>query len=128
MRVKYFAYKDGYELVAKAVVWLNKRERKRLAELLEDAGEITLCFWTTLTLSQIENPLVIEQVADVPFEPDEDWDERRELSDLLSMIEDEVADLCCWLEHGEPKLSWATKQKKGVNAGERIRCELAMGM
>jgi len=98
MRVKYFAFRDGYELVAKAVVTLNKRERKRLAELLKQEGEITLCFWTTLT--QVENPLVIEQVDEVPFEPDAEWDEWRELGSLLGMVEDEVADLRSWLERG----------------------------
>ena len=96
MRVKYEAYRDGYELVAKAVVTLNKRERKRLAELLKQEGEITLCFWTTLT--EVENPLVIEQIDEVPFEPDAEWDEWRELDSLLGMVEDEVADLKSWLE------------------------------
>jgi len=119
MRVKYEAYRDGEWLVAKAVVTLNKRERKRLAELLKHEGEITLCFWTTL--AQVENPLVIEQVDEVPFEPDAEWDEWRELDSLLGMVEDEVADLRSWLEHGEPKFRWATKQK-GVSDNERLHC------
>ena len=102
MRVKYEVFRDGNQLIATAVVWLNKRERKRLTELLQDEGEITLCFWTTLTLSQIENPLVIEQVAE--FEPGEDCDERRELSNLLDMVADEVADLCCLLKYGKTRM------------------------
>jgi hypothetical protein len=38
MRVKYEVYRDGDWLVAAAIVKFNKREEKRLAELLEDRG------------------------------------------------------------------------------------------
>jgi len=91
MRVRYDAYRDGYELVAKAIVRLNKHERKRLEHILQKEGEVMLCFCTTIF--RVENPLVIEQTKEVPFELDEDWNERRELSDLLGMVEDEVEDL-----------------------------------
>jgi len=88
MRVKYETFKDGDQLVAAAIIRLNRRERKRLAELIEREGEIMLCFLSTIT--QVENPLILQQWKEIdPNEGDEGW----ELSDLLGMIEDEVADL-----------------------------------
>jgi hypothetical protein len=59
MRVKYEVYRDGDLLVAAAIVKFNRKEEKRLAELLKTEGEITLCFLTTLT--EVENPLIISR-------------------------------------------------------------------
>ena len=125
MRVKYEVYRDGDWLVAAAIVKFNKREEKRLAELIEAEGEITLCFLTTL--AEVENPLIIRQELEFPLEaPDYDPDEERlMLSDLWSMVEEEVAELRDWLELGEPKLLQATKPKE-VNDYERLHCELAL--
>jgi len=125
MRVKYEVYRDGDWLVAAAIVKFNRKEEKRLAELLKTEGEITLCFCTTLT--EVENPLIIRQEQEFPLEaPDYDPDEEHfTLSGLLAMVEEEVADLRDWLEFGEPKLLQATKQK-GVNDYERLHCEPAL--
>jgi hypothetical protein len=100
----------------------TSKEERRLAELIEAEGEITLCFWTTLT--EVENPLIIKQELDAT-ELDSADEERLMHSDLLGMVEEEVADLRDWLEFGEPKLLQATKQK-GVNDYERLHCELAL--
>jgi hypothetical protein len=125
MRVKYEVYRDGDWLVAAAIVKFNRKEERRLAELIEAEGEITLCFLTTLT--KVENPLIIRQEQEFPLEaPDYDRDEEHfMLSGLLAMVEEEVSDLRDWLEFGEPKLLQATKQK-GVNDCERLHCELAL--
>jgi hypothetical protein len=122
MRVKYEVYRDGDWLVAAAIVKLNRKEEKRLAELIETEGEITLCFLTTLT--EVENPLIIKQELDAT-ELDSADKERLMHSDLLGMVEEEIADLRDLLEFGEPKLLQATKQK-GVNDYERLHCELAL--
>jgi hypothetical protein len=121
MRVKYEVYRDGDLLVAAAIVKLNRKEEKRLAELIETEGEITLCFLTTLT--EVENPLIIRQEQEFPLEaPDYDRDEEHfMLSGLLAMVEEEVADLRDLLEFGEP-----TTKQKGVNDYERLHCELAL--
>jgi hypothetical protein len=121
MRVKYEVYRDGDWLVAAAIVKFNKREGKRLAELIEVEGAITLCFLTTLT--EVENPLIIRQEQEFPLEaPDYDRDEEHfTLSGLLAMVEEEVADLRDWLELGEP-----TTKQRGVNDYERLHCELAL--
>jgi len=125
MRVKFEVYRDGDLLVAAAIVKFNRKEEKRLAELIETEGEITLCFLTTLT--EVENPLIIRQEQEFPLEAS-DYDRDEEhfmLSGLLAMVEEEVADLRDLLEFGEPKLLQATKQK-GVNDDERLHCELAL--
>jgi hypothetical protein len=122
MRVKYEVYRDGDLLVAAAIVKFNRKEERRLAELIEAEGEITLCFWTTLT--EVENPLIIKQELDAT-ELDSADEERLMHSDLLGMVEEEVSDLRDWLEFGEPKLLQATKQK-GVNDYERLHCEPAL--
>jgi hypothetical protein len=121
MRVKFETYRDGDWLVAAAIVKFNKREEKRLAELIEAEGEITLCFLTTLT--EVENPLIIRQEQEFPLEaPDYDRDEEHfTLSGLLAMVEEEVADLRDLLELGEP-----TTKQKGVNDYERLHREPAL--
>jgi len=91
MRVKYETFRDGDYLIAAAIVRLNKREEKRLKELIDREGEIMLCFYSTLT--RVENPLIIQQFCTVDS-GEEGW----ELNDLLSMVEDEVADLRDLLE------------------------------
>ena len=94
MRVKYETIRDGDYLIAAAIVRLNKRERKRLEQFIRQEGEIQLCFLTTLT--HVENPLIIQQFCEVHPDEEEGW----ERSDLLSMVEDEVADLRDLLEGG----------------------------
>ena len=94
MRVKYETIRDGDQLIAAAIVRFNKREEKRLKELIEREGEITLCFLTTLT--RVENPLIIEQLCEVNPDEEEGW----ELGCLLGMVEDEVVDLQDLLEGG----------------------------
>jgi hypothetical protein len=118
MRVKYEVYRDGDWLVAAAIVKFNKREERRLAELLKTEGEIKLCFLTTLT--EVENPLIIKQELDAT-ELDSADEERLMHSDLLGMVEEEVAELRDLLELGEP-----TMKQKGVNDYERLHCELAL--
>ena len=118
MRVKYEVYRDGDWLVAAAIVKFNRREEKRLAELLKTEGEITLCFLTTL--DRVENPLIIKQELDAT-ELDSADEERLMHSDLLGMVEEEVADLRDLLEFGEP-----TTKQKGVNDYERLHREPAL--
>jgi hypothetical protein len=108
MRVKYEVYRDGDWLVAAAIVKFNKREEKRLAELLKTEGEITLCFCTTLT--EVENPLIIKQELDATeLEPEE---ERPMLSDLLGMVEEEVNDLRLLLSCGKTRQELLFEQVK----------------
>jgi hypothetical protein len=118
MRVKYEVYRDGDWLVAAAIVKFNRKEERRLAELIEAEGEITLCFLTTL--DRVENPLIIKQELDAT-ELDSADEERLMHSDLLGMVEEEVADLRDLLELGEP-----TTKQKGVNDYERLHRELAL--
>jgi len=118
MRVKYEVYRDGDWLVAAAIVKFNRKEERRLAELLKAEGEITLCFLTTLT--KVENPLIIKQELDAT-ELDSADEEQLMHSDSLGMVEEEVADLRDLLELGEP-----TTKQKGVNDYERLHCELAL--
>jgi hypothetical protein len=118
MRVKYEVYRDGDLLVAAAIVKFNRKEEKRLTELIETEGEITLCFLTTL--DRVENPLIIKQELDAT-ELDSAEEERLMHSDLLGMVEEEVADLRDLLELGEP-----TTKQRGVNDYERLHCELAL--
>jgi hypothetical protein len=122
MRVKFETYRDGDWLVAAAIVKFNRKEERRLAELLKTEGEITLCFLTTL--DRVENPLIIKQELDAT-ELDSADEERLMHSDLLGMVEEEVADLRDLLEFGEPKLLQVTKQRE-VNDYERLHCELAL--
>ena len=109
MRVKYEVYRDGDLLVAAAIVKFNKREERRLAELIEAEGEITLCFWTTLT--EVENPLIIRQELDATELDDAD-EERLMLSDLWSMVEEEVADLRLLLSCGKTRQELLFEQVK----------------
>jgi hypothetical protein len=118
MRVKYEVYRDGNWLVAAAIVKFNKREERRLAELLKTEGEITLCFWTTLT--EVENPLIIRQEQEFPLEaPDYDPDEEHfTLSGLLAMVEEEVADLRLLLSCGKTRQELLFERTKGVDSNE----------
>ena len=118
MRVKYEVYRDGDWLVAAAIVKFNRKEERRLAELIEAEGEITLCFLTTL--DRVENPLIIKQELDAT-ELDSADEEQLMHSDLLGMVEEEVADLRDLLEFGEP-----TTKQKGVNDYERLHREPAL--